>query len=80
LRLLGAAVSQKITEIYCFCATEEDGGEGIPAFSHGNLMLPMVGADKARIESLKSVARMIERQSGRKFKLLRFTAREELEW
>ena len=69
----------RIEEMYAFVA--EDSGpddEGVVAMSVGNVMLPLVGADMARVESLKPVARSISAQTGKKVKLLRFTQREDL--
>ena len=69
----------KIEEMYAFIA--EDKGpddEGIVGFMAGTGWLPMVGADMARVESLKPIARGIANATGTKIKLLRFTQREEL--
>ena len=43
-----------------------------------NVMLPLVGADIARVESLRPIARSISAQTGKKIKLLHFTQREDL--
>lgn len=47
----------KINEIYAFIATE-DGGEGIVGakMPGTDLMLPFIGADLERVESLKKIA------------------------
>ena len=69
----------RIEEMYAFVA--EDSGpddEGIVAMSVGHVMLPLVGADMARIESLRPIARDISAQTGKKVKLLHFTQREDL--
>lgn len=43
--------------MYCFAVIGEDGDEGIPAFNGtGGMMMPMVGADMARVESFKAMA------------------------
>lgn len=68
----------RIDEIFAFIATDGD-GEGLPAFSRGNMMLPMVCADKARVDSLRSIARDMARQTGNKITLVRFSVCEELE-
>jgi len=70
----------RITEIFAFIA--EDAGpddEGIAAFRHGQLWMPMVAADIARVESLRKMAEGISQARGMTIKLVRFTAREELE-
>ena len=69
----------RIEEMYAFVA--EDSGpddEGVVAMSVGNVMLPLVGADMARVESLKPIARNISVETGQRIKLLHFTHREEL--
>jgi len=38
----------------------------------------LVGADIARVESLRPIARDISAQTGKKIKLLHFTQREDL--
>ncbi|MBA7593759.1 hypothetical protein ES703_00692 [subsurface metagenome] len=69
----------RIEEMYAFVA--EDSGpddEGVVAMSAGGVMLPLVGADIARVESLRPIARDISAQTGKKIKLLHFTQREDL--
>ncbi len=69
----------RIEEMYAFVA--EDSGpddEGVVAMSAGDVMLPLVGADMARVESLRPIARDISAQTGKKIKLLHFTQREDL--
>jgi len=69
----------RIEEMYAFIAEDtESGDEGVVAMSVGNVMLPLVGADMARVESLKPIAKDISARIGRKVKLLRFTQREDL--
>ena len=70
----------RIEEMYAFVA--EDSGpddEGVVAMSVGGVMLPLIGADMTRVESLKPIVRDIAARTGRKIKLLHFTHREELE-
>lgn len=70
----------RIEEMYAFVA--EDKGpddEGIVGMGAAGIgMMPLVGADMARAESLKEIARQISKQTGKKIKLLRFTNREDL--
>jgi len=70
----------RIEEMYAFVA--EDSGpddEGVVAMSVDGVLLPLVGADMARVESLKPIARSISARTGKKVKLLHFTQREDLE-
>jgi hypothetical protein len=69
----------RIDEVFVFIAKDKD-GEGVPAFTlPGGMMLPMVCADKARVDSLREMARTIARNTGNKITLCRFSVREELE-
>lgn len=69
----------RIEEMYAF-VTEDSGpdDEGVVAMSVGDYLMPMVGADMNRVESLKPIARGIQKATGKKIKLLRFTNREDL--
>jgi len=69
----------RIEGMYAFVA--EDPGpddEEIVAMTVGKVMLPLVGGDMARVESLRPIARSISAQTGKKVKLLHFTQREDL--
>ncbi len=69
----------RIEEMFAFVA--EDTGpddEGVVAMNVGGVMMPMVGADMARVESLRPMAKVISAQTGKKVKLLHFTQREDL--
>jgi hypothetical protein len=69
---------KRIDELFVFVASDAD-GEGVPAFFDGSVMLPLVCADKARVDSLREIARQMARESGNKITLCRFSVREELE-
>jgi hypothetical protein len=69
---------QRIDEVFVFVASDAD-GEGVPAFLSGDVMLPLVCADKARVDSLRGMAKKLARESGNKITLCRFSVREELE-
>lgn len=73
-------MSQKITEMWAWICTEEDGGEGVPAMAGpGGMAMPMVGADAARILSLRPVALEITDDLGLPIKLVRFHQMEVIE-
>jgi hypothetical protein len=69
---------KKIDEMYAFVAVDEDGDEGIPAFSNGQWLLPLVGADMDRVKSLMQVAQEMANQSQRPLKILRFSQTEQI--
>lgn len=69
----------RIDEMFVFIASDSD-GEGIPAFSTpSGLMMPLVCADKARVDSLRERAKQMAKQSGNRITLVRFSVREDLE-
>lgn len=68
----------RIEEMFAFVV--EDSGpddEGIIGMNTGTGWMPLVGADMARVESLKPIARKIGMAAGKRVKILRFTQREE---
>ena len=69
----------RIEEMFAFVA--EDSGpddEGVVGMATGSGWMPLVGADMARVESLKPIAQDIASQTGKKIKLIHFTNREDL--
>jgi len=71
---------KKITEMYAWVCEEPDGGEGVPAVDLGTgLPMPLVGADRERIESLRRHAINGVLPMGYPVKLVRFHEMEVLE-
>jgi hypothetical protein len=68
-------VNLRIEQMYAFVTIDKDGDEGIIDGS----WMPLVGADMARVEKLRPIARNIARADGREVRLIRFSVREELE-
>lgn len=69
----------KIRTVFVFICEEADGGEGVPAFSHGPMMMPLIGADPARVDSLRQKAQEICDATGTMMTLAQFTVRQDLE-
>ena len=73
---------EKITEVYVF-ASIDSGGRGVIGqtinIGGNSTFMPFVCADKARMESLKPIAKQLARDQGIKIKLIRLSVREELE-
>ncbi len=70
----------KIIEMYAFVV--EDSGpddEGLAAMKVGTGWMPMVGADMARVESLRGAAKNLAQALGKPIKVLHFTQREDVE-
>ena len=68
----------RIEEMFAFVASEDD-GEGVAAAQMGNMLMPLVGADAARVDSMRGIAQAICNATGRRITLVRFSQREELE-
>jgi hypothetical protein len=68
----------RIDEMFAFIASDAN-GEGLPAFQAGLMMMPLVAADRKRVDSLRDIARQIARETGQTITLVRFSHREELE-
>jgi len=76
----------RIEEMYAFIAEESSpDDEGViaiqtePGEGGRRLWLPLVGADMARVNSLRDIARGIGRQTGKKVTLVHFSNRRDLE-
>lgn len=74
---------EKITEVYVFASVDE-GGEGIIGMTMEiepgrETFMPFVCADKARMESIKPMAKDIAKANGKTVKLIRLSVREEIE-
>ena len=70
----------RIDSLYAFVA--EDTGaddEGIVGAKTTEGWMPLVGADMARVESLRPLAEDIARQTGKTIRLLHFETRREVE-
>jgi hypothetical protein len=72
----------RITEIHAFIAVDpRDDSEGV--IGHMNpktgVIEAMIGADKARIESLRPIAEHVAHATGKPVKLVRFSQREDKE-
>lgn len=57
--------------------------EGVPAFMTkifgDEVMMPMIGADRSRVESMRAEAKKLARFKNQPIKLLRFTSAEVIE-
>lgn len=68
----------RITELYAFIAKDKEGNEGIMGFSNGGQMMPLIGADIDRVESLKPIADRIAALNGIEYELRYFTTHGEV--
>lgn len=69
----------RIEHVWAFIATDPaNGDEGIPAMMIGRTMCPLIGADEARLASLREMAQELVRMTGIKIRLVRFDSLVEL--
>lgn len=70
---------RRIDEMYAFVQLDPtDNTEGVIGFHSEQGWMPMVGADTARVESLRAMAQKVATETGAPVKVLRFTVREEI--
>ncbi len=78
-----ARTGQKIERLYAWIATEPDGGEGVVAHEvtvdNRQMLAPLIGADRARIESFREHARAIGRRSNYPIRLVEYSVRTILD-
>jgi hypothetical protein len=72
------STGQKIERLYAWIAEEADGGEGLCSVQMGEMQMPMIGADRERIESLRPYAEQVARLSGRPIRLIEYGSRKVL--
>jgi len=69
---------ERINEIYAVVANDER-GEGVVATSIGGMTMPLIAADRTRLKNIMSFARDMATERDQSLKLVKFTAREEIE-
>lgn len=69
-----------IVELYAFIAQGPQ-GEGVAGYMDPatNTMMPLVGADQARVDSLRALAQTVSTVTGLDLTLARFTVRTDLD-
>jgi hypothetical protein len=68
----------RINQIFAFIVLDDDGIEGVPAVGYNGMLLPLMGADMARIDSLKAIVQRDPALKGKKIILARFGHRENI--
>jgi hypothetical protein len=57
----------------------DEGGEGVCAAPFGDMTLPLIAADKRRLDQIVPMARSIANVFGKPVRLAKFTKREDVE-
>jgi hypothetical protein len=68
----------RIDQIWAFLSVDE-GGEGMVAAPIGNMTMPLVAADKRRVDSLIPLAKQIATMFGKPVRLAKFGKRDDIE-
>lgn len=68
-----------ITELFVFISTDADGNDGIVATNFGAVMMPLITSRPKVADLMKRVAADVGKQCGSRIRLIRLTAREEVE-
>lgn len=74
--------STHVEEMYAFLAVdEEDQTEGICSMYMGPQQghMPLIGADLARVESLREMAEFIGKEAGLEIRLVRYSTRTDVQ-
>ena len=79
LRVTREHPPRPVTEMWAWIATEANGGEGVAAcemvIDGQRFLMPLVGADEARVRSLEPQARFVAQRTGLVVTLARFDGR-----
>jgi hypothetical protein len=59
-------MGSKISSVYLFLAVDPNGDESVPAFSDGDVFMPLVGTDPARVDELREIAKQMSRDPASK--------------
>jgi hypothetical protein len=68
----------RIDRLWAFLSVD-DGGEGVIAAPLGNMTVPLVAADKRRVDDLIPIAKQMARVFGKPIRLAKFSKREDVE-
>ncbi|GAJ00133.1 unnamed protein product [marine sediment metagenome] len=69
----------RIDKMFAFIAENNGNDEGVIGAVTPQGWMPLVGADMARVESLRPIAQRVARVTGKPVKLVVFNTRRELE-
>jgi len=70
----------RVDEVFAFLSIDpKDGNEGITGYRTPDGWLPLLCADKARVDSMRGLAQEMSTATNARMKLVRFSLREDLE-
>jgi hypothetical protein len=68
----------RITTIHAIVGIGDDDEEGIPAIVSEDGLLPLIASDAVRLDQIKAMAQQVADETGRDFKVVRFSVREDV--
>lgn len=71
---------ERIDEVFAFVAVDTDGTEGVPAVGIGKMVMPLMGADTARMDSMMASAQEVTDKLGKQVELVVYRQREHVRW
>jgi hypothetical protein len=68
----------RINQLFAFVIVDDDGTEGVPALLIDGTWMPLMGADMARVDSLKAIVEASPQFKGKRVTIQRFGDRETI--
>jgi hypothetical protein len=68
----------RINQLFAFVIVDDDGTEGVPALLIDGTWMPLMGADMARVDSLKAIVAVSPQFKGKRVTIQRFGDRETI--
>jgi len=68
----------RITEVHAITCVGDDDEEGIPAWFSSVGPIPLIAADPKRLANIKELAQRIADETGKNFKITKFSVREDI--
>lgn len=76
----GSKPGFRITEFYAFTCIDDDDTEGLVAYFNGPQgWMPLVTADKTRMDYMRTLAQQVATATGKTIKISVFSVREDVE-
>lgn len=68
----------RVQHMWVFVIVDAEGNECIPAYQEDKLLMPMIAGDPERLEELRFHIPQLQKETGMKVKILKFTHRVEV--
>ena len=73
-----SAVHQRLSQIFCFVATDDKGQEHLASFMDSEYgWMPMVAANSQIVDELQKIGQQIADETGTPLRVIKFVLREE---